>query len=121
MAEFLVLAYEPQIPEPAMTGDRKADDNSRLTYDSRLRKGDIIAVRGDGAAWGTSECLPSYHVVKVPGLEAEPKYEIFLWDGNRDQIAAQRKYAVAVRDGWGSTVELTADAFFAVLITKTGV
>jgi hypothetical protein len=46
-------------------------------FESGAKTGDIIVVRPDGWQWGTSECLPQYVVIKLPGVTEEyaKKYE----------------------------------------------
>lgn len=37
-------------------------------------KGDVIEIRGDGAKYGSAECLPRFLIVKIEGREADLKY-----------------------------------------------
>jgi hypothetical protein len=71
MAEFLIYA------KSAHWMDDKPEiiASCEKTYAARIKLGDIVVVREDGWAWGSCECLPSFLVVKVPGLAVDAKYE----------------------------------------------
>jgi len=117
MAEYLILAVEPNIAVPDQTGDAEADDIAQAAYDARVRKGDIVVIRPDGWQWGSSECLPTFHVVKVAGQEVNAIYESPLWNG--EKLALSRRYALNTQAAWGDIVNMTESEFVAVLIAKS--
>lgn len=71
MAEFLVKAQEYTHPDPEK--DRRGVH----------KKGDIIVVKPDGHEWGAAEGLPTFVLVKVPGLSVatvENRMESWRWN-----------------------------------------
>jgi len=118
MAEYLVLAVDPDASTPVETGDAKFDLANQITYAARIRKGDIMSVQDDGFEWGALERAPTFMRVKVPGQFVDRRYEIFAWDGINDRLSYQRKYALPIQDGWTDPVTITEDDFNAILFTK---
>lgn len=59
MAELLVKSIDATHPDPAV--DRVGC----------YKIGDIVAVQPDGHPWGGCECLPTFLVVRIPGLSLE--------------------------------------------------
>lgn len=90
MAEFLIKAISAT--------------NADLNKDKRgcYKRGDIVEVRPDGAAYGKEEGLPKFVIVKIPGLAVEtalkymaPSYVL----GNPEMgIAERREWNVLVDD-----------------------
>jgi hypothetical protein len=70
------------------------------------KAGDVIVVQPDGVVWGSSECAPTYVVVKLPGLSVEDvKYmedqiiEEQVIDGETVPVTTSfRKYHVPLVD-----------------------
>jgi hypothetical protein len=70
-AELLVLASG--LPADKLTTEEvnTLSAKQKEIYNARLRIGDIICVKPDGWQWGTSECLPTFIVIKLPGVAVE--------------------------------------------------
>ena len=88
MAEFLIKAISATHPNP--------DKDRSGCY----KRGDIVVVMPDGHKWGNAECLPTFVIVKIPGLSVEtamkyiePAYVL----GNEEfGIAERRRWTVLV-------------------------
>jgi hypothetical protein len=99
MAEFLILAQN-------RWDDTK--DTSSLTpdelyeFESRQKKGDIVAVRPDGWAWGNKEKLPLYIVVKVPQISYEDAklYEQRLEEIQNGEVKPKRFRRYQIPESW---------------------
>lgn len=68
MAEFLVKADGHWMDNLTQAQVNSLMAEQQIDYNARHQKGDIIAVRPNGWAWGNKECLPHFVVVKVPDM-----------------------------------------------------
>jgi hypothetical protein len=85
MAEFIIKAVDAVHPDP------------QIDQSGCYKLGDIVEVRPDGANYGRCECLPTFFIVKIPGLSVETarKYmdpEVISIGAGDDIISKRRKY-----------------------------
>jgi len=96
-AELLVRASSHWMDALKPSEVNKFSTSELQSYNARTQIGDIIVVRPDGWEWGKEECLPTFIVVKIPGItvEAVKLYEQSLMDTNDPQhpiLLKVRKY-----------------------------
>ncbi|MFA6100393.1 MAG: hypothetical protein WC750_06030 [Patescibacteria group bacterium] len=68
MAELLIKAKKHWMDEFTQ---KQIDDlpvNAKESYNARTQIGDVIVVKPDGWPWGNEECLPTFLVIKLPGV-----------------------------------------------------
>lgn len=85
MAELLILNFDTSNKDP---------EQDRLAW----KKGHVIAVMEDGHKWGKEECLPKFHIIKLPDVKVEEVQKYMeskhdLFDKERRQIEI-RKYKI---------------------------
>ena len=78
MAEFLIKARSAVHVDP--------DKDARGSY----KRGDIVVVMPDGHMWGTSETLPDFVVVKVPGVDHERAQQLIESEVEIDPETGER-------------------------------
>lgn len=71
MAELLVSAKKHWMDDLSIEEVEKMTSTNKESYDARSQIGDIIVVKPDGWVWGREECLPTFIVVKLPGVTIE--------------------------------------------------
>lgn len=88
MAEFLIKAISATHPNP--------DKDRRGCY----KRGDIVVVMPDNHKWGNAECLPTFVIVKIPGLgvETAKKYvePAYVLGNETFGVAERRKWRILV-------------------------
>lgn len=95
MAELLVKAVDAVHDDPEV--DRRGC----------YKAGDIVACQPDGHPWGACECLPTFLVVRIPGLSVadarrytEPRTLNVTADG--PEIIERRRFRIDVLSALGS-------------------
>jgi len=108
MAEFLVRVKKHWMDDISQSEIDAMTVDERRNFDSRTQIGDIIVVRPDGWVWGNEECLPTFLVVKVVGINVadvakfeEPLNEIYMENIDGEDVAMnrllkRRKYQIPV-------------------------
>lgn len=99
MAELLVRAAPHWMDEWDATKVASLSAKELIGYNSRTQIGDIIVVKPDGWPWGKEECLPTFVVVKLPGVSVDDvkHYEEVLLeskDAKNPVILKRRKYRI---------------------------
>lgn len=99
MAELLVRASGHWLDSKTQAQVDAMSAGDRQSYNARSQVGDIIVVKPDGWVWGLEECLPTFIVVKLPGVSEEESkyYEQGLIDNTNPEhpvLLKRRKYQV---------------------------
>jgi hypothetical protein len=82
MAEFLIYAKNNTHKDPIK--------DSRGCY----KRGDIVVVMPDGHEWGKEEGLPTFFVLKIPGVDAE-KAKMYISSHLDNEVIVRRlKYSL---------------------------
>lgn len=68
MAELLVRAKKHWMDDLTAEQVDKLPIDEKESYNARCQIGDIIVVKPDGWEWGREECLPTFLVIKLPGV-----------------------------------------------------
>lgn len=79
MAEILILAF-----------NTSNSDEAKDVFAYKL--GHVIDVKPDGHAWGKSECLPKFYLVKLPKVSVE-NVQKFL-DAKMDLVTGTKQIAI---------------------------
>ncbi len=95
MAELLVRASKHWMDDLKQTDINKMSGGEKEAYDARTQIGDIIVVKPDGWVWGKEECLPTFLIVKLPGISVDT-VEHFTQPlmGLEGKILKRRKFRV---------------------------
>jgi len=77
MAEILIRAKPHWMDDFTQKQINALTDEQKISREARIQIGDIVVVRPDGWVWGAEECLPTFIVVKLPGVSVET---VKLWE-----------------------------------------